>query len=103
MTLCLKLNAASGLSVPPAAVVQDNSALSVDISHRNHTVVQASVAPIAQNVLLVLGIGVVVAAALGELLAEAVDRLRLCNIEGRVVEGPAVGVRIVVDTVVPCA
>lgn len=88
----------SGCPVRKRAV-QDNGALSLDIGHRDHTLVEALIAAVAQDLLLVPSVLVVVAAALVVLLAKALDRLRLVGIDGDVKEGPAVLVRVRVDAV----
>lgn len=77
----------SGCPVRKRAV-QDNGAPSIDIGHRDHALVEACIATVAQDILLVLGVGVVVAAALIVLFAKALDWLRLVGIDGDVVEGP---------------
>lgn len=79
--------------------VQDNGALSLDIGHRDHTLVEALIAAVAQDILLVPSVLVVVAAAFVVLLAKALDRLRLVGIDGDVIEGPAVLIRVRVDAV----
>jgi hypothetical protein len=92
----------SGCAVGKGAV-QDNGALSRDIGDGDHTLVEGCIAAVAQDILLVLGVVVVVAAALGVLFAKALDWLRLVGVDGDVVEGPCVLVWVRVDGVVPRA
>lgn len=92
----------SGCPVRKRAI-QDNGAPSLDVGHRDHTLVEACIAAVAQDILLVLGVVVVVAAALIVLLAKALDWLRLVGIDGDVVEGPGVLVWVRVDASVPPA
>lgn len=84
------LSASSSSCAVGKRAVQDNGALSRDIGDRNHTLVEACIAAVAQDILLVLGVVVVVAAALGVLFAKALDWLRLVGVDGDVVEGPGV-------------
>jgi hypothetical protein len=92
----------SGCAVGKGAV-QDNGALSLEIGHGDHTLVEACIAAVAQDILLVLGVVVVVTAALRVLFAKALDRLGLVGVNGDVVEGPGVLVWVRVDGVVPRA
>lgn len=92
----------SGCAVGKGAI-QDNGALSRDIGDGDHTLVEGCIAAVAQDILLVLAVVVVVAAALRVLFAKALDGLRLVGIDGDVVEGPGVLVWVRVNGVVPRA